>query len=158
LFQVPQEENTNMGIIEIHVDPGLRRQGVGTEFLRAMLREVRALGRTRVFGANVLEGSDADISAHAYAAAGQLARCHSALDREQAALAKIGPDTPAAAWWYFYDNSFYWGTESECALRLGMPVDASDAAGRALHMVAPANLHNSALTLAFKAAGPGAAG
>jgi mycothiol synthase len=60
LFQVPQEENTNMGIIEIHVDPGLRRQGVGTEFLRAMLREVRALGRTRVLGANVLEGSDGE--------------------------------------------------------------------------------------------------
>jgi GNAT superfamily N-acetyltransferase len=75
LFQVPQEENTNMGIIEIHVDPGLRRQGVGTEFLRAMLREVRVLGRTRVFGANVLEGSDGEhwaksvglVPVHAYA-------------------------------------------------------------------------------------------
>ncbi len=31
-----------------------------------------------------------------------------------------------------------------------MSVDASDAAGRALGIVAPVNLHNSALTLAFR--------
>jgi hypothetical protein len=93
----------------------------------------------------------ADITARAYAAAGQVARCQAALDRERAALGEIGPDTPQAPWWYFYGRAFYWGTESECALRLGMAVDASDAAGRSLVLAAPANLHNSALTLAFQA-------
>jgi transcriptional regulator with XRE-family HTH domain len=93
----------------------------------------------------------ADITARAYAAAGQVARCHAALDRERAALGEIGPETPQATWWQFYDRAFYWGTESECALRLGMAVDASDAASRSLGLSAPANLHNSALTLAFQA-------
>ncbi len=92
-----------------------------------------------------------DVTARAYAAAGQVGRCQAALDREQEALATISDDTPRSPWWYFYDRSFYWGTESECALRLNMPVDASDAARRSLHLVTPLNLHNSALTLAFRA-------
>ena len=93
----------------------------------------------------------ADMTARAYAAAGQVARCQAALDREQSALGDIGPETPRGPWWGFYDRSFYWGTESECALRLGMSVDASDAAGRSLGIAGPVNLHNSALTLAFRA-------
>jgi tetratricopeptide (TPR) repeat protein len=93
----------------------------------------------------------ADVTARAYAAAGQVSRCHAALDREQAALSDIGEETPRASWWYFYDRSFYWGTESECALRLGMAVDASDAAVRSLGQLGPLNLHACALTLAFRA-------
>ncbi len=93
----------------------------------------------------------ADVAARAYAAAGQGGRCQTALDREQEALRQIEQDTPRAPWWYFYDRSFYWGTESECALKLNMPVDASDAARRSLDLLAPVNCHNSALTLAFRA-------
>jgi hypothetical protein len=93
----------------------------------------------------------ADVTARAYAAAGQAGRCQAALDREHAALGEIGPATPRAPCWYFYDQSFYWGTESECALRLGKAVKASDAACRSLSLMAPVNLHNSALTLAFQA-------
>jgi hypothetical protein len=93
----------------------------------------------------------ADVGARAYAEGGQLGRCQAALDREQDALIKISTDEPKSPWWYFYDKSFYWGTESECALKLGMPVDASDAAGRSLGLLAPVNCHNSALTLAFRA-------
>jgi len=93
----------------------------------------------------------ADVTARAYALAGQTARCQAALDREQTALGEIGDQTPRAPWWYFYDRSFYWGTESECALRLGMAVDASDAAGRSLGQLGPLNLHATALTLAFRA-------
>jgi hypothetical protein len=93
----------------------------------------------------------ADIAARAYAEAGQQGRCTAALDREQEALIKIGDDTPRSPWWYFYDKSFYWGTESECALKLNLPVDASDAARRSLGLLAPVNCHNSALTLAFRA-------
>ena len=92
----------------------------------------------------------ADVTARAYAACGQVGRCQAALDKEQEALATITGDTPRSPWWYFYDRSFYWGTESECALRLNMPVDASDAARRSLGLVTPLNLHNSALTLAFR--------
>ncbi len=93
----------------------------------------------------------ADVTARAYAAAGQVSRCHAALDRERDALLRIGAGTPRAPWWYFYDESFYWGTESECALKLDMPVEACDAARQALGLVEPHNLHNSALTLAFRA-------
>lgn len=93
----------------------------------------------------------ADVAARAYAYAGQVGRCQAALDREQEALGKIGDDTPRSPWWYFYDRSFYWGTESECALKLNMPVDAGDAARRSLGLLAPVNCHNSALTLAFRA-------
>ena len=93
----------------------------------------------------------ADVMARAYAVAGRVGRCQGALDKEREALAQITYDTPRAPWWYFYDHSFYWGTESECALRLNMPVDASDAASRSLSLVTPFNLHNSALTLAFRA-------
>jgi hypothetical protein len=93
----------------------------------------------------------ADVMARAYAAAGRVGRCQGALDKERDALAMITDDTPRAPWWYFYDRSFYWGTESECALRLNMPVDACDAASRSLGLVTPFNLHNSALTLAFRA-------
>jgi hypothetical protein len=93
----------------------------------------------------------ADVAARAYAAVGQVGRCQSALDREQEAVMRITDETPRAPWWYFYDRSFYWGTESECALKLKMPVDASDAARRSLGLLAPVNCHNSALTLAFRA-------
>ena len=93
----------------------------------------------------------ADVLARAYAAAGRVGRCRGALDKEREALGLITDDTPRAPWWYFYDRSFYWGTECECAIRLNMPVDACDAASRSLGLVAPLNLHNSALTLAFRA-------
>jgi hypothetical protein len=110
-----------------------------------------ALQAARASGSPYAVAYAADVTARAYAAAGQLGRCQAALDREQEALAMISDDTPRSPWWYFYDRSFYWGTESECALRLNMPVDASDAARRSLDLVTPLNLHNSALTLAFRA-------
>lgn len=93
----------------------------------------------------------ADVAARAYAAAGQAGRCQASLDREREALSQIKEDTARSPWWYFYDRSFYWGTESECALKLNMPVDASDAARRSLGLLTPVNCHNSALTLAFRA-------
>lgn len=93
----------------------------------------------------------ADVTARAYAVARHAGRCQAALDREEEALSQITDDTPRAPWWYFYDRSFYWGTKSECMLRLNQPADASDAARRSLGLVAPLNLHNSALTLGFRA-------
>jgi hypothetical protein len=110
-----------------------------------------ALQAAKVSGSPYALAYAADVMARAYAAAGRVGRCRAALDKEREALALITDDTLRSPWWYFYDRSFYWGTESECALRLNMPVDACDAASRSLGLVAPLNLHNSALTLAFRA-------
>jgi hypothetical protein len=110
-----------------------------------------ALQAAKASGSPYAVAYAADVTARAYAAAGQVSRCQGALDKEREALELISDETPRSPWWYFYDRSFYWGTESECALRLNMPVDASDAARRSLGLVLPFNLHNSALTLAFSA-------
>lgn len=110
-----------------------------------------ALQAAKASGSPYAVAYAADVTARAYAAAGQVGRCKGALDKEREALELISEDTPRSPWWYFYDRSFYWGTESECALRLNMPVDASDAARRSLGLLTPLNLHNSALTLAFRA-------
>ncbi len=108
-----------------------------------------ALQAAKASGSPYAVAYAADVTARAYAAAGQVGRCQGALDKEREALELISEETPRSPWWYFYDRSFYWGTESECALRMNMPVDASEAARRSLGLVLPLNLHNSALTLAF---------
>ena len=122
-----------------------RRPRLAIDHAQAAVQAARASGNSYAVA------YASDVTARAYASAGQVGRCQAALDREQEALAQITPDAPRSPWWYFYDRSFYWGTESECALRLGWAVDASDAAGRSLHLLTPTNLHNSALTLAFRA-------
>ncbi|HEX5189226.1 MAG TPA: hypothetical protein VFW16_06785 [Streptosporangiaceae bacterium] len=110
-----------------------------------------ALQAAKASGSPYAVAYAADVTARAYAAAGQVGRCQDALDKEREALALIKEDTPREPWWYFYNRSFYWGTESECALRLNTPVEASDAARRSLGLATPLNVHNSALTLAFRA-------
>ncbi len=122
-----------------------QRPGQAVDHAQAALQAAKASGSPYALA------YAADVMARAYAAAGRVGRCQGALDKERNALAMITDDTPRAPWWYFYDRSFYWGTESECALRLNMPVDACDAASRSLGLVTPFNLHNSALTLAFRA-------
>jgi hypothetical protein len=108
-----------------------------------------ALVAARSSGSPYAKAYAADVAARAYASAGHAGRCQASLDREQEALIQIEEDTPRSPWWYFYDRSFYWGTESECALKLNMPAEASRAARRSLGLIAPVNCHNSALTLAF---------
>jgi hypothetical protein len=110
-----------------------------------------AIVAARASGSPYAMAYAADVAARAFAEAGQMGRCQAALDRERDALVKIDDDTPRSPWWYFYDRSFYWGTESECALKLNLPVDASDAARRSLGLLAPVNCHNSAITLTFRA-------
>jgi hypothetical protein len=110
-----------------------------------------ALQAAKASGSPYAVAYAADVTARAYAAAGQVGRCQGALDKEREALDLITDDTPRSPWWYFYDKSFYWGTESECALKLNMPLNASEAAHKSLGLVTPLNLHNSALTLAFRA-------
>jgi tetratricopeptide (TPR) repeat protein len=123
-------------------------------FRQAIEHAQAAQQEARASGSPYAVAYAADVTARSYAGAGQIARCQAALDRERAALGNISEHTVSAPWWYFYDRSFYWGTESECALKLDMPVDAYDAAGRALGQLGqlgPLNLHNSALTLALRA-------
>ena len=96
-------------------------------------------------------GYAADTAARAYAAAGQAARAQAALDRERRSMGKIDWADETSARWRFYDRAFYWGTECETALRLGMPVEAVDAAALSAERFNPAFLHNNALTMVLQA-------
>ena len=93
----------------------------------------------------------ADVAVRAYVADNQPAKCRQALDREYAALQAARADEPRADWWYFYDESFYWGTEGECALKLRRPDAAITALDKSLTLVNPANLHNYTFQLLLRA-------
>ncbi|MGH3696087.1 MAG: hypothetical protein ACRDRX_19200 [Pseudonocardiaceae bacterium] len=93
----------------------------------------------------------ADVAVRAYAADNQPDECREVLDREYAALQAARTDEPRAAWWYFYDESFYWRTEGECALRLERPDLAMTAFDKSLTLVDPTNLHNYSFRLLFRA-------
>lgn len=56
-FKIELEENTHLATITIAVSPEQRRQGIGTAFLKVLLAEARAVGRTRVMGPHVRVGS-----------------------------------------------------------------------------------------------------
>ncbi|WP_405579216.1 hypothetical protein [Streptomyces sp. NBC_01190] len=75
----------------------------------------------------------ADVAAKAFGAAGDASGAHAALDAERTAAADSrASGEPLAAWWYFYDESFYWGTRSKVSLDLHDPDDAIHAATTAL--------------------------
>jgi hypothetical protein len=95
------------------------------------------------------EAYAADIAARAFAADHQTDNTRSALDAEGAALAGCQPDAPEPSWWYFYDESFYWSTMSECALHLGQPEVALAAAGQSITLLDPTNVHNLAFRTLF---------
>lgn len=95
-------------------------------------------------------GYAADVAARAFAAAEQPDKAHRALEQEHAAVRDMTTGTPHASWWYFYDESFYWGTKAECALVLGAPAKALAAARTSLPMIDPTNVHNYAHTLALQ--------
>lgn len=93
----------------------------------------------------------ADVAVRAYVADNQPDKYRETLDREYAALQSAPADEPAASWWYFYDESFYWRTESECALKLQRPDAAMNALDKSLTLIDPANLHNYTFRLLFLA-------
>jgi tetratricopeptide (TPR) repeat protein len=93
----------------------------------------------------------ADRAARAFAADRQADDCRRVLDAEGVALADCRPDTSEPSWWYFYDESFYWSTQSECALFLGNADAALAAADRAVTLIDPANIHNLAFRTLFRA-------
>ena len=59
----------------------------------------------------------ADVAARAYLADGQPDRCRDALADEHAAIRDVDHEAPVSGWWYFLDESFYWGTEAQHALK-----------------------------------------
>ncbi|MDQ2883497.1 MAG: hypothetical protein M3Y48_20640 [Actinomycetota bacterium] len=93
----------------------------------------------------------ADVAVRAYVVDNQPDKCRETLDQEYAALQTARADEPHAAWWYFYDESFYWRTEGECALKLQRPDAAMTALDKSLTLVDPANLHNYTFRLLFRA-------
>lgn len=95
-------------------------------------------------------GYAADVAARAFATAQQDAKAERALEQEHAAVRDMAAGTPLASWWYFYDESFYWGTNAECALVLDAPEKALAAARTSLPMIDPTNVHNYAHTLALQ--------
>ncbi|MGW0707107.1 helix-turn-helix domain-containing protein [Streptomyces sp. NPDC002643] len=95
-------------------------------------------------------GYAADVAARAFAAAQQHDKAHRALAQEHDAVRDMAAGLPLASWWYFYDESFYWGTKAECALVLGAPEKALAAARTSLPMIDPTNVHNYAHTLAMQ--------
>ncbi|MGI9001069.1 MAG: hypothetical protein ACR2GH_05325 [Pseudonocardia sp.] len=93
----------------------------------------------------------ADVAVRAYVADNQPDKYRETLDREYAALHATRADEPTAAWWYFYNESFYWSTESKCALKLGRPDSAIDALDKSLPLTDPTNVHDYTFRLLFRA-------
>jgi tetratricopeptide (TPR) repeat protein len=93
----------------------------------------------------------ADVAVRAYIADNQPHRSRTTLDHEYAALQTIRSNEPVSRWWYFYDESFYWRTEAEQALKLQQPETALQAVNKSLALIDPAYLHGSALRLLFRA-------
>ncbi|MGH3926795.1 MAG: hypothetical protein ACRDTT_28685, partial [Pseudonocardiaceae bacterium] len=93
----------------------------------------------------------ADVAVRAYVADKQPDKCRETLDQEYAALQAARTDGPRAALWYFYDESFYWRTEGECALKLHRPEAAMNALDQSLTLVDPANLRARIFRMLFRA-------
>jgi tetratricopeptide (TPR) repeat protein len=92
----------------------------------------------------------ADVAVRAHIADNRPDLCRSTLDREYTTLMAASPGTSVSRLWYFYDESFYWRTAGEHALKLGRPDEALDALDRSLALVDPANLHNKTFRLLFR--------
>jgi DNA-binding XRE family transcriptional regulator len=93
----------------------------------------------------------ADVAARAFAADQETDRCRAALDAEQTALATAGQGESGLPLWYFYDESFYWATKSDCALQLDDPATALESVTTSLGLIDPANVHNYAFTMLIRA-------
>jgi hypothetical protein len=93
----------------------------------------------------------ADVAVRAYAADNQPDKCRETLDQEYTALQAAPADEPRAPWWFFYDESYYWTTEAECAVKLHRPEAAMTALDKSLALVDPMDLHNRTFQLLFQA-------
>jgi tetratricopeptide (TPR) repeat protein len=92
----------------------------------------------------------ADIAVRAHLTANQPNRCWRLLDMEHKVLDEGEQDRPAG-WWYFFDESFYWGTRTRCLIRFGAPDKALEAATKSLATVPHDNIHERAFRSLFRA-------
>jgi len=83
----------------------------------------------------------ADVAVRAYVADGQRDKGRATLDHERAIITTIRDEPPGSSWWYFYDESFYWSTETVFALRFKEPDAAIAVVDQSLALVDPTNLH-----------------
>lgn len=120
------------------------KPGVGIDHAVAAQAWAAKSGSTRA------RAYSADVAARAYAADRQWSECRECLDDERTALSEISTGKPAHNWWYFHDESFYWATESECALARQDSWKAIEALTNSLRMIDPANTHNYAATISFQ--------
>lgn len=97
------------------------------------------------------EGYAADVAARACAADQQANTCRKKLDAAQATLAAIGADDGDPRWWHCFNESVFWGTTSDCALRLGDPERALETVSKSLAVSDPADVHNHAFRMLFQA-------
>jgi hypothetical protein len=94
----------------------------------------------------------ADVAVRALTADGQADRSKDTLDREYAALqAALTDKGPLQSWWYFYDESFFWSTSAQNALRFHDADQVLAAADKALRLSDQGNLHERSFRLLFRA-------
>ena len=86
----------------------------------------------------------ADVAVRAYLAANQRDRGLAMLEREYARVIGATINAREKALWYFYDESFYWATETQFRLKFDEPEKAMHAADKSLALVDPSNLHERA--------------
>jgi tetratricopeptide (TPR) repeat protein len=94
----------------------------------------------------------ADVAVRALTADGQADRSRDTLDREYAALQTVLTDEgPHRSWWYFYDESFFWSTSAQNALKFHNVDRVLAATDKALRLSDPSNLHERSFRLLFRA-------
>lgn len=94
----------------------------------------------------------ADVAVRALTADGQADRSKDTLDREYTALqAALADQRPRQSWWYFYDESFFWSTSAQNALKFDGADQVLATTDRALKLVDQGNLHERSFRLLFRA-------
>jgi tetratricopeptide (TPR) repeat protein len=93
----------------------------------------------------------ADVAVRAYMADGQRSKCRENLDIEHATVRGSQDGSPQASWWYFYDESFYWSTHTQVALRFRETDAALESVEKALALFDPTNLHARAHRSLYRA-------
>jgi transcriptional regulator with XRE-family HTH domain len=86
----------------------------------------------------------ADVAVRAYIADNQRDKGRSVLDFEHSRLNAEEKAGPPGSWWYFYDQSFYWATETLFELKFKNPDGALRAIETSLKLVDPSNMHERA--------------
>ncbi|MFY1623579.1 hypothetical protein ACN268_10260 [Micromonospora sp. WMMD735] len=94
----------------------------------------------------------ADVAVRALTADNQNHQSKQALDREYAALhAALADQSPSKSWWYFYDESFYWSTNAQNALKFDGVDRIMAASERALRLSDNGNIHERSFRLLYRA-------